>query len=44
MRDQQLLVVTDVDNTLYDWVSLWYGAYNALLRTLSAKTQRTTEY
>jgi phosphoglycolate phosphatase len=35
-----MLVVTDVDNTLYDWVAVWAGAFSALLRTLEEKTGR----
>ena len=42
MRDQ-MLIVTDVDNTLYDWVSIWGGAFGALLRTLADNTGRSTE-
>lgn len=43
MRDQ-LLVVTDVDNTLYDWVSLWHGAFHALVQTLSDQTRQPVEH
>jgi phosphoglycolate phosphatase len=39
----RLLVVTDVDNTLYDWVSLWAGAFDAMIRTLADKTDRGAE-
>jgi phosphoglycolate phosphatase-like HAD superfamily hydrolase len=25
------VVITDLDNTLYDWVEMWYQAFNAML-------------
>jgi FMN phosphatase YigB (HAD superfamily) len=32
MRAQGIsLLVTDVDNTLYDWLDIWYSSFNALL-------------
>lgn len=37
MRDG-CLVVTDVDNTVYDWVSLWAGAFEAMIATLVDQT------
>ena len=39
-----MLVVTDVDNTVYDWVRLWAGAFDAMLRTLVAATGRSRDY
>jgi phosphoglycolate phosphatase len=30
-RTQIRLLITDVDNTLYDWVSIWYASFSALL-------------
>jgi phosphoglycolate phosphatase-like HAD superfamily hydrolase len=42
MRDQ-MLIVTDVDNTLYDWVGLWAGAFGAMLRTLAEKSRRPAQ-
>ena len=38
-----LLVVVDVDNTLYDWVGLWAGAFDAMIKTLAAQTNRGTD-
>ena len=38
-----MLVVTDVDNTLFDWVSLWAGAFSALIHTLVERTDRGTD-
>ena len=35
---ERLLVVIDVDNTLYDWVAIWAGAFRALIRALAAQT------
>lgn len=34
-RVQRRLLVTDLDNTLWDWVGAWYAAYSALIRDLS---------
>src|SRR5262245_50126634 len=31
-RKQVSLVVTDLDNTLFDWVEIWYASFSALLR------------
>ena len=33
-----MLVVVDVDNTLYDWVRLWAGAFSAMLDSLVRAT------
>src|SRR5688500_14082923 len=43
MHDR-LLVVTDVDNTLFDWVSLWAGAFGAMVRTLADNTDRSVDH
>ncbi|GIF45610.1 phosphoglycolate phosphatase [Asanoa ferruginea] len=32
------LVVTDLDNTLWDWLETWYASFNALLQYLVAET------
>jgi FMN phosphatase YigB (HAD superfamily) len=37
---ERMLVVVDVDNTLYDWVGVWGRAFGAMLRTLAEKTSR----
>lgn len=37
---EPVLVVTDVDNTVYDWVAIWAGAFDALIRTLVQRTGR----
>jgi phosphoglycolate phosphatase-like HAD superfamily hydrolase len=29
------LVITDLDNTLFDWVRIWYASFSALLNSLS---------
>ena len=42
MRDH-MLVVTDVDNTIYDWVGIWAGAFRASVRVLAEKTGRNEE-
>jgi phosphoglycolate phosphatase len=41
---ERLLVVTDVDNTLYDWVAIWAGAFATLIRTLAEKTDLSAEH
>jgi phosphoglycolate phosphatase len=43
MHDQSL-VVLDVDNTIYDWASLWAGAFAAALRVLTERTDRTFDH
>ncbi len=35
---QVSLVVTDLDNTLYDWVDMWYRPFSAMLDQLVAKS------
>jgi phosphoglycolate phosphatase-like HAD superfamily hydrolase len=32
--DAHLAVIVDVDNTLYDWVAVWAGAFSSMLRAL----------
>jgi phosphoglycolate phosphatase-like HAD superfamily hydrolase len=44
MHDERLLIVFDVDNTLYDWVRLWAGAFSTMLQTLATSTGRDVEY
>ena len=36
------LVITDLDNTLYDWFEPWYHAFSAFLRS-SRTRQRHSE-
>jgi phosphoglycolate phosphatase len=43
MRDHMLLVV-DVDNTIYDWVTIWAGAFSAAVRALTEHSDRTEDY
>ena len=43
MRDQ-MLVVTDVENTLYDWLGLWAGAFSAMLQPLADGTGRSRDH
>lgn len=35
MRGRFDLLVTDVDNTLYDWVAIWYATFSTLLSEVS---------
>jgi phosphoglycolate phosphatase len=37
------LVVTDVDNTIFDWVGIWAGAFDALIQSLSLQTRRSAD-
>jgi len=32
------VLVTDLDNTLYDWVEIWYRSFTALLETLAVES------
>ena len=32
------LLVTDLDNTLYDWFAMWYPAFNAMLETVCSES------
>jgi phosphoglycolate phosphatase-like HAD superfamily hydrolase len=34
-KPQKALLVTDLDNTLWDWVEIWYRPFNAMLIELS---------
>ncbi len=40
------LLITDIDNTLYDWVNIWFRSFNAMIETastLSGVPRRTLE-
>jgi phosphoglycolate phosphatase len=43
MPDRGALIVIDIDNTIYDWVSLWAGAFDAMVQTLAQLTRRGAE-
>jgi phosphoglycolate phosphatase len=34
MKSRVATIITDLDNTLYDWVAMWGAAFNAMLRVL----------
>jgi phosphoglycolate phosphatase len=38
MKSPVATIITDLDNTLYDWVAMWGAAFNALLRVLVEKS------
>lgn len=38
------LLVTDVDNTVFDWVATWARAFEAMVSVLEADTGRSREY
>lgn len=37
MKRTVRLFVTDLDDTLYDWVGMWYASFSAMLRAISYK-------
>ena len=37
-RPRVALLVTDLDNTLYDWFAMWYPAFNAMLEAVCSKS------
>ena len=40
MRKRDIsVVITDLDNTLYDWVEMWYQAFSAMLAKISADVE-----
>jgi FMN phosphatase YigB (HAD superfamily) len=41
---ERVLIVTDIDNTIYDWVGVWAAAIRALLQTLADLSDRPIEY
>ena len=34
MKPRVSTVVTDLDNTLYDWFEFWFASFGAMLRVL----------
>lgn len=38
MKLRKSVIITDLDNTLYDWVDIWHSSFNAMLQALVAKT------
>jgi len=38
MLPTKSLIITDLDNTLFDWVGIWHASFSALLECLVAKT------
>lgn len=39
MRPSISLIITDLDNTLFDWVEIWYRSFSAMLGCLVEKSQ-----
>lgn len=39
MRTKVSLIITDLDNTLFDWVEIWYRSFSAMLESLLKKSQ-----
>jgi phosphoglycolate phosphatase-like HAD superfamily hydrolase len=39
MKRPVSVIVTDLDNTLYDWVGVWHASFSAMLATLSNESQ-----
>jgi phosphoglycolate phosphatase-like HAD superfamily hydrolase len=38
------VLITDIDNTIFDWVAIWAGAFKAMSRVLAEATARPIEY
>lgn len=38
MKLTKSVIITDLDNTLYDWVDIWHSSFNAMLQSLVKKT------
>ena len=38
MKQQICVVISDLDNTLYDWVEMWYQAFSSMLDHLEEET------
>lgn len=30
-RERKTVIITDLDNTLFDWVELWYSCFTAMM-------------
>jgi FMN phosphatase YigB (HAD superfamily) len=43
MKQPVSLIVTDLDNTLFDWVGVWHASFSALLNGISAISGIPTE-
>jgi phosphoglycolate phosphatase len=39
LKPKVSLVITDLDNTLFDWVEIWYRSFSAMLETLLKQSQ-----
>ena len=39
MKKKISAIITDVDNTLYDWVEMWYASFNAMLQMLVKQSE-----
>ncbi len=38
MKLRKSVIITDLDNTLYDWVDIWHSSFNAMLQCIVQKT------
>ncbi len=38
MKLRKSVIITDLDNTLYDWVDIWHSSFNAMLQAIVEKT------
>jgi len=34
MKPKKTALITDLDNTLFDWVELWYESFSAMLESV----------
>jgi phosphoglycolate phosphatase-like HAD superfamily hydrolase len=39
LKQKVSLIITDLDNTLFDWVEIWYRSFSAMLESLLRKSQ-----
>jgi phosphoglycolate phosphatase-like HAD superfamily hydrolase len=39
MKPRVSVIVTDLDNTLYDWLGFWHGCFSAMLNELALKSE-----
>ena len=43
MNERKCVVITDLDNTLFDWFEAWYQSFNAMLLCLVEKSELPRE-
>lgn len=43
MKKEVTVLITDLDDTLYDWVDIWYHSFNAMLNKIAEKSSLDKE-